>query len=136
MRWYSQRFQVVKCSNTPKLYTLKASSVKIGSISFFSCSDMQKWHHFLGCHVIGINSSLAFFLRSLRFPNLKCQAKSLIRITVSRSFSSKLLSRLIFLRCIDLYWEYPFHYKKIRHYQNPYQNRVYFHLRTKQYKVF
>ena len=29
--------------------------------SFFSFSDAQKFHHLLGCHSIGINSSLVFF---------------------------------------------------------------------------
>ena len=36
-------------------------SVKIGSISFFSSSDMQKLHHLLGKHAIDIKSSLIFF---------------------------------------------------------------------------
>ena len=36
-------------------------SVKIGSISFFSSSNMQKFHHFLGCHAVKINFSLIFF---------------------------------------------------------------------------
>ena len=40
-------------------------SVKIGSISFFSSSDMQKSHHLLGYHtigiMIGINYAFNFF---------------------------------------------------------------------------
>ena len=36
-------------------------SVKIGSVSFFTSSDMQQFHHLLGCHTIGINSSFFFF---------------------------------------------------------------------------
>ena len=36
-------------------------SVRIGYISFFSSSNMQKFHHPLGCHATGINSSLIFF---------------------------------------------------------------------------
>ena len=47
------------------LYTTEThfynSSVKIGSVSFFISSDMQKLHHLLGCHTIGINSALIFF---------------------------------------------------------------------------
>ena len=31
-------------------------SVKIASISFYSSSDMQKFHHLSGCHAICINS--------------------------------------------------------------------------------
>ena len=62
---YSQRFQVAKCSNTSKLYTLKALS--IGSISFLLSSDMQKFHHLLGCDAIGINSSFIFFFKFFPF---------------------------------------------------------------------
>ena len=39
---------------------LKSIFIKIGSISF-SISDMPKSHYLLGCHAIGINSSLIFF---------------------------------------------------------------------------
>ena len=60
MTRYSQRFEVAKCFNTLKLYTLKAL-VKIGSISFFSSSDMQKFYHCLGYHAIVINSLFKFF---------------------------------------------------------------------------
>ena len=42
------------------LMHLKHYSVKANSISFFSSSDMQRFHHFLGCHTIVINS-LSFF---------------------------------------------------------------------------
>ena len=52
---------VSKYPYTLKLYTLKALLNKIGSIPFFSSSDMQKFHHLLRCHAIGINSSLIFF---------------------------------------------------------------------------
>ena len=48
----SQRFQVTKCFDTLKLYTLKTLLMK----KFFSSFDMQKFHHLLGCHAIGINS--------------------------------------------------------------------------------
>ena len=40
---------------------LKHCSVKIGSTSFLSSSDMQKFHHLLGFYVIDIISSLNFF---------------------------------------------------------------------------
>ena len=80
-------------------------SVKIGSISF-SSSGIQKFHCFLGCHAIGINSPLIFFC-SLRFLNLFCQAKRLMKITVLGSSLSNL------------------HQKRGNH-----------RLRTKQYKAF
>ena len=58
-------FIVPKWFNTPLLYTIDAHfynpSVKIASISFLSFSDMEKSNHLLGCHAIGINSSLIFF---------------------------------------------------------------------------
>ena len=49
------------------------------------------WHQFF----------IYFYLSSLRFSSLICQAKILIRIIVSGSSSSKLLSRLILLRSIS-----------------------------------
>ena len=61
---------------------------------------MYQSHHPLGCHATGINSSLIFFSSSLHFSNLICQVKSLIRIIVSGSTPSKLLSRLILLKSI------------------------------------
>ena len=42
-----------KCQNVlihPYYVHQKHSSIKIGSISFFSSSDMQKFHHLLGCY--------------------------------------------------------------------------------------
>ena len=50
----------------------KHYSLKIGSYSFFSSSDMQKFHHFLGCRAIGINSS---FTSALRFQNVISKPK-------------------------------------------------------------
>ena len=74
----SELYQVAKCSNTLKLYTLKVlKSIKVGSISFFLIFWNAKFCHFLGCYLIGINSSLIFFLSALRFSNLICQAKIL-----------------------------------------------------------
>ena len=58
---------VWKCPNTLKLYALKPLLVKIGFVSFFSSSNMQKLYHLLGCHAIGMNSSLIFFLSALSF---------------------------------------------------------------------
>ena len=39
----------------------KHYSVKIGSIPFFSCSDMHKFHYILGCRAIDFNFLLIFF---------------------------------------------------------------------------
>ena len=50
---------VSKCGNTLKFYILKTLLNKNSSISFFSSSDLQKFHHLLGS--IGINSSVFFF---------------------------------------------------------------------------
>ena len=62
---FMHNFLGQKCPNTPILCTTDAHfynpSVKVGSISFFSFSDMQKFHHLFGCHAIGINYSLIFF---------------------------------------------------------------------------
>ena len=87
-----------KCSNTSISYALKSLLSKNWFYFFFSSSDMQKFDHLLGCHAIGINSSLIFFFSALDFLNLLCLAKSQIIIIVSGSSSSKLLSRLILLR--------------------------------------
>ena len=69
---YSQRFvNYVKCHkdlNIHNLCTLKRYSAKMGCISFFSSSGMQKLHHLLGCHATGINFSLLFFLVLCVFP--------------------------------------------------------------------
>ena len=43
------------------------SSINIGSISFFSPSDMHQSHHLLGCHATGINSLLNSFFKFLAF---------------------------------------------------------------------
>ena len=57
--------QEEKCFNSPMSYSTDVHfynpSVKIGSTSFFSSSDMQKFHNISGCQAIGINSSLVFF---------------------------------------------------------------------------
>ena len=56
---------VVKSLNTHILCTAdvhqKHYSVKIGSVPFFSSSDMQKFHQLLRCHTININSSFNWF---------------------------------------------------------------------------
>ena len=80
---------VAKWFNTLKWYThLKHYSVRIGSISFFfKSSHMQKFHHFLGYHVISTNFSFKSSLSTLGFSNLICQTKSLIWIIVSCSCS-------------------------------------------------
>ena len=74
--------QEAKCFNTANLYTTGTlfynSSINIGSISFFSSSDMHQTHHLLGCHATGINSSYNSFLGALRFSNLICQDKKAV----------------------------------------------------------
>ena len=64
---------VPKCFNTPTLYTIDAHfynpSQKIGFISFSSSSDTQKFHHLLGWHATGINSSFNSFLSDFRFSD-------------------------------------------------------------------
>ena len=72
MTRYSERFQVTKYFNTFKFHKLKTVNS-----TFLSSSDMQKFHHLLGCHAIGINSSLISFLITLRFSNLICLTKKL-----------------------------------------------------------
>ena len=71
-----KNFQVSKVLNTSILYTLKALLSKIGSISSFSSSDMQKFYYPLGCLAIGINSSFNSFLSLLCFSNLICLTKN------------------------------------------------------------
>ena len=73
MTRYSQRFKVAKCSNTLKLYILKALSKNRFYFFFFSFSDMQKIDHLLGCSAIDINSSSTFFFKLFAFSNLICQ---------------------------------------------------------------
>ena len=84
---FDQKTQITfvqKCFNTLIFYNTNAHTLlqplnKNWTISFFTSSDMQKFHHLLGCHPTGINSSL-FYLSSLRFQNLICQARSLTKI--------------------------------------------------------
>ena len=66
----------IPMTNTPDTHFYNPS-VKIGFISFSSSSDTQEFHHFLGCHAIGTNSLLIFFLSALRFLNLICLTKKL-----------------------------------------------------------
>ena len=66
--------QVLLCSKIPwfnHLYSINAHlkhlyysltlSLKIGSFSFFSSSDMRQSHHLVGCHATGTNSLLISF---------------------------------------------------------------------------
>ena len=66
-------YSVRKCFNN-YIYN---SSINIGSISFFSSSDIHQSHHLLGYHTTGINSSLNSFLSYLCFLNLICLTKTL-----------------------------------------------------------
>ena len=81
--------QETKCLKISQFYTSDAnvysSSVKIGSISFFSSSNMHQSHNLFGCHAAGMNSSFNSSLSALPFSNLVCQAKSLTWIIVSGS---------------------------------------------------
>ena len=45
------------------VYFFYNSSINIGSISFFSSSDMHHSHHLFGCHATGINSSFNSFFK-------------------------------------------------------------------------
>ena len=65
--------------------------IKIVSITFFSSSGMQKFHHLFGCHTIGINSLLIFF------QALYVHQVQYAKPKVSGSSSSKLSLRLILL---------------------------------------
>ena len=66
-------FQYIKtkCFNSTILYTTDAlfynSSVQIGSSSFFSSFDMQKFHYLLGCYAAGSNSFFIFFFKFFAF---------------------------------------------------------------------
>ena len=71
--WSISNISVAKCFNATDAHY----SVKIVFICFFSSSEMQKFYHLLGCHVIRINSSFNSFLSDLRFSNLICQVKRL-----------------------------------------------------------
>ena len=98
--FFSQNVQIPPRSILPT-HTFITLQIKIGSVSFFSSSDMHQFHHLSGCHATGINSSRNSILSYLRFLELICQAKSLVRIIVSGLLSSsKLSSRLILLRSI------------------------------------
>ena len=88
MTRYSQRYvYYIKWQNVPVLSNYihkKHYSVKVGSISLFSSSDMEKFHYLLGCHAIGINSSLIFFKCFVFFkfnmPSQKSDKNNSIRI--------------------------------------------------------
>ena len=56
---------------------LKHYSVKNGSVSFFSSSDMPKLLHLLGCHTESTNSLFNSLLSVLRFLNLIVLTKSM-----------------------------------------------------------
>ena len=58
--WTISNLCVAKFFNTTDAHS-NYFSVKIGSISYFSSSDIQKFHHLLGCHAISINSSFNSF---------------------------------------------------------------------------
>ena len=49
---------VAKCFNTSDAYY----SVKFGSISFLSSSHLEKFHHLLACHTIGMKPLYPMFL--------------------------------------------------------------------------
>ena len=81
--------QEAKCFNTPNLDTTKThfsnTLINIGSISFFSSSDMRQSHYLWGCHVTGINSSLNsffkfFVLSRFNMPSQKCDKNNNLKI--------------------------------------------------------
>ena len=68
-------------------------------ISFFSSSGTHQSYILVGCHAIGINSLLIYFLHVLPCLNLLHQAISLTWMIVSESSYLKLASsRLVLLR--------------------------------------
>ena len=67
---------LIKCSNTSKLYTADASKALLSpnwvttdalktlhSKNWFLYSDIQKFHHRLGCYASSINFLFNFFLK-------------------------------------------------------------------------
>ena len=75
---YSKRYQVARCPNTLKLYTLKVLLHENWiNFFFFDLPGRAKILHLLGCHAIGINSSFNSFLSALRFSYLTCLTKKL-----------------------------------------------------------
>ena len=92
-----RQFSALKYSNTPILYTTDAHfynpSVKIGSIPFFLSSDLQEFHHLLGRHATGINSSLIFF-KCFAFFKLSMLDKNvvLIRLKIKAIYLKKNIS--------------------------------------------
>ena len=85
-----------KCQNVPVLSNCihkKHYSVKIGSISFFSSADMQKYYHLLGFHIIGINSSLNIFSKFFAFSKFNILDKKtvLIRLKIKKICLTKKL---------------------------------------------
>ena len=79
--WILPTYSSTKCFNTsilcdanPNFYNY---SINIGSIYFFSSSDMNQSHNLIECHATGINSLLICIVSSLRFSNLMCLIKKL-----------------------------------------------------------
>ena len=75
-------YQVFVAKGSNITDALKASylsncSVKLVLFLFFSSSDMKKFHHLGGCYATSVNSLFNYFLSTLRFSDLLCQAKSL-----------------------------------------------------------
>ena len=68
----SELYQVTKCSiSILTLDTLKALLRENPFCFFFSSSDIQKFHHLLGCHANGINSPHLSFFKYFAFFNKK-----------------------------------------------------------------
>ena len=78
------QFSVQNYFNTSILYTTDKHfynpSVKIGFISFISSSDTKKFHHLLGYHATGINSSFNYFFKCFAFSNLIINMNNSTRI--------------------------------------------------------
>ena len=74
----SQKLYQFLLNTAAIFYTLKALLSKnrfYFFFSFFSSSNMQKFHHLLGCHAIGINLSLMFFFKFFAFSKFNMSSQ-------------------------------------------------------------
>ena len=86
--WPISSLRVIKYLGTSKLYTTDALKALLSKNKFYFFF-LIFWREKLP------PSLLIFNFTTLSFSNLLCEAKNLIRIIISGSFSSKFLSRLI-----------------------------------------
>ena len=95
----SQRFQYSHIVYIENITQLK-SILFLFSHRLTHQSSTIYWDAMLLAMLLALILHLILFLIALRYSNLICQTKILIRIIVLGSFSSKSLSRLILLRSI------------------------------------